>query len=362
MNLSGLKFLLADQAAAQRRRTAPNPMAQMLQTVLLMGGIGLLMWLMIFRPQQKRAKELEAMLKSLARRRQNRDHQRHRRGGSVPQRQDHFHPLQRHQTRNPEIRRGRGYRARRRNQAHPDSHLTFMNIVTRHPKFFWGLIAFLVLGSLWEMYPLTNQSLIQEFKDKSRRAPRRTRSSIRSSARPRSLQAAKPDPSREFTDLLTAIGTNDIQPYFPYNNVKGQENPTYALLNVLQRKAAGKIHLGLDLQGGTEFRVSLDTNHISATDTNHSAVNAADERKRLVSQAITILRQRVDALGVAEPIITPAGENEISIQLPGLSQAAQDQAKTNIQKAAFLEFRSFIRRTGRFCRNSLWSSRSDTKF
>jgi SecD/SecF fusion protein len=213
-----------------------------------------------------------------------------------------------------------------------------MNIVTRHPKFFWGLIAFLVIGSLWEMYPLTNRSLIQEFQDKADYSAH-TPAFDEIVKKARELQAAKPDPTREFTDLLTVIGTNDIQSYFPYYNVKGQENPTYTLLNILQRKAAGKIHLGLDLQGGTEFRVSLDTNHISVTDTNHNTVNANDERKRLVSQAITILRSRVDSMGVAEPVITAAGENEISIQLPGLSQAAQDEAKTKIQKAAFLEFR-----------------------
>ncbi|MGA2544729.1 MAG: protein translocase subunit SecD [Verrucomicrobiota bacterium] len=213
-----------------------------------------------------------------------------------------------------------------------------MNIVTRHPKFFWALIVFMVLGSLWEMYPLTNQSLIQEFQDKADHGSLNP-AFEKIVQQAKALQAAKPDPTREFSDLLTAIGTNDIQPYFPYNNVRGQENPTYTLLNILQRKAAGKIHLGLDLQGGTEFRVSLDTNHISATDTNHNTVNASEERKRLVSQAITILRSRVDSMGVAEPLITAAGENEISIQLPGLSQAAQDEAKTKIQKAAFLEFR-----------------------
>jgi SecD/SecF fusion protein len=213
-----------------------------------------------------------------------------------------------------------------------------MNIVTRHPKFFWALIIFMVVGSLWEMYPLNNQSLIQEFQDKMDHSVKdKTFDKIVAEAQ--ALQAAKPDPAREFTDLQTAIGTNDIQRYFPYNNVRGQENPTYTLLNVLQRKAAGKIHLGLDLQGGTEFRVSLDTNHVAASDTNHNSVNASEERKRLVSQAITILRSRVDSMGVAEPQITPAGENSISIQLPGLSQAAQDEAKIKIQKAAFLEFR-----------------------
>jgi len=62
MNLSGLKFLLADPAPAQ---TAPNPTAQLLNTVLIMGGMVLMMWLFLFRPQQKRAKELAAMLKNL---------------------------------------------------------------------------------------------------------------------------------------------------------------------------------------------------------------------------------------------------------------------------------------------------------
>jgi preprotein translocase subunit YajC len=60
--ISGFKFLLADTPTTQ---TVPNPTAQMLQTVLLMGGMVLLMWLMLFRPQQKRAKELAAMLKTL---------------------------------------------------------------------------------------------------------------------------------------------------------------------------------------------------------------------------------------------------------------------------------------------------------
>jgi SecD/SecF fusion protein len=207
----------------------------------------------------------------------------------------------------------------------------------KNPKFWWILILCMVVWSLMEMYPPTNQSLIAEFQDQA------DHSTINSNfngilAKARELQQASPDPNLEFNHLLTAIGTNNIQPYFPYINVKGQENPTYALLNVLQRKASGKIHLGLDLQGGTEFQVSLETNRVSSTDTNHNAVRDAEERKRQVDQATEIIRKRVDALGVAEPIITASG-NHIMIQLPGLTQAAQDQARKNIQRAAFLEFR-----------------------
>ena len=66
MNLTGLKSLLADAApVATPMQTVDNPTGNMLKTVLLMGGMVLMMWLMIFRPQQKRTKQLETMLKTL---------------------------------------------------------------------------------------------------------------------------------------------------------------------------------------------------------------------------------------------------------------------------------------------------------
>ena len=47
----------------------------------------------------------------------------------------------------------------------------------------------------------------------------------------------------------------------------------------------------------------------------------------------------MDRLGVAEPLIQPAGANRILIQMPGLSEERKAEAKSNIEKAAFLEFR-----------------------
>ncbi len=207
----------------------------------------------------------------------------------------------------------------------------------KKPKFWWALIVFLVAWSLWEIYPPTSQDLVTEFSDQADPA-KKDANFTRIFQTAQSLEKADPDPHRQFSDLLTAIGTNDIRPYFPYFDVRNEEHPTYAILNLLQRKAAGKIKLGLDLQGGTEFLVSLDTNHIEVTDTN-TAKASPQERMRVVSQAAEVLRHRVDRLGVAEPVIQPVGENHIMIQLPGLSQANQDEARNNIQKAAYLEFR-----------------------
>jgi preprotein translocase subunit SecD len=64
----------------------------------------------------------------------------------------------------------------------------------------------------------------------------------------------------------------------------------------------------LDLQGGISFLVKMDTSSL----TNENDLDAA------LSQAVEVLRKRVDRFGVAEPLIQPAGENSILIQLPGL--------------------------------------------
>jgi SecD/SecF fusion protein len=190
------------------------------------------------------------------------------------------------------------------------------------------------------MYPPTSENLISVFNDQAD-ASKVDATFKQIVEQARALEKADPDPHRQFAELMDAIGTNNILTYFPYIDVHTEEHPTYALLNLLQRKAAGKIKLGLDLQGGTQFLVSLDTNHMMTVDTNGNKVAPMEsiERQRLVTQAAEVLRRRVDNLGVAEPIIQPEGENHILIQLPGLTQANQDEARTNIQRAAYLEFR-----------------------
>ena len=142
--------------------------------------------------------------------------------------------------------------------------------------------------------------------------------------------------------MRAAIGTNDIQPYFAISsNASNETDPTTFILNQLQRDAFGKIKLGLDLQGGTAFLVEMDTNALAKPraggDTN-DVVSAKDVEGTL-SQAVEVLRKRVDQFGVAEPVIQPMGGNQILIQLPGLSEADKESAATNIQKAAYLEFR-----------------------
>ncbi len=64
--------------------------------------------------------------------------------------------------------------------------------------------------------------------------------------------------------------------------------------------------LGLDLRGGT--RIVLETQHSPTVRADASATDRAME----------VLRQRIDALGVAEPSLVRSGERRIIVELPGV--------------------------------------------
>ena len=89
----------------------------------------------------------------------------------------------------------------------------------------------------------------------------------------------------------------------------------------------------------------MDTNQLVYVETITNSDGTVETTTNLarvegaLSQAVEVLRKRVDAFGVAEPIIQAAGGNRILIQLPGLSEADKAEAQTNIQKSAYLEFR-----------------------
>jgi SecD/SecF fusion protein len=200
---------------------------------------------------------------------------------------------------------------------------------------FWKFVfvVFLVAWALWEMYPPTPRNLLNEFTE---RAINRDATFTNIVQQARELEEANPD--RTFGNLREAIGNEPITPYFPYIQVQAKKDPTLAVLHRLQMDTAGRIRLGLDLQGGTEFLVGFATNRFEEF-VSDDALEASGHRERMLSQAVEVLRKRVDRFGVAEPILQPMGDDRILIQLPGLSEADKESAKAQIQRAAFLEFR-----------------------
>ncbi|MBV9488668.1 MAG: protein translocase subunit SecD [Verrucomicrobia bacterium] len=93
-----------------------------------------------------------------------------------------------------------------------------------------------------------------------------------------------------------------------------------------------KLHLGLDLQGGTSFLVRL----VPPT--------GEDGKPRPITpsmqeQAVEVIRKRVDQFGVSEPVITKQGSDRILVQIPGLDTAQIQNAEQQLQRVAKLEFR-----------------------
>lgn len=87
-----------------------------------------------------------------------------------------------------------------------------------------------------------------------------------------------------------------------------------------------EIILGLDLQGGVHVV-------LEAQDTEQSEVNE-DSMKR----AVAILENRIDATGVAEPIIQRQGDRRIIVELAGIDDP--EEAVRNMIQPAYLEFKT----------------------
>jgi SecD/SecF fusion protein len=94
-----------------------------------------------------------------------------------------------------------------------------------------------------------------------------------------------------------------------------------------------KIHLGLDLQGGTSFLVRL------VPPVPEDGGKPRPITPEMQEQAVEAIRKRVDEFGVSEPVITKQGEDHILVQIPGLSTTQVETARQQLQRVAKLEFR-----------------------
>ncbi|WP_367115165.1 hypothetical protein [Actinophytocola sp.] len=92
---------------------------------------------------------------------------------------------------------------------------------------------------------------------------------------------------------------------------------TYLLMTTAPR-------LGLDLRGGTQI----------VLETRDSPTTKADEET--TDRTLEVLRRRVDALGVAEPMLARSGTNRIVVELPDVRDPAE--AVEVIGRTAALSF------------------------
>lgn len=108
-----------------------------------------------------------------------------------------------------------------------------------------------------------------------------------------------------------------------------------------------KIRLGLDLQGGSSFTVQIDQDKLRSdfraadpTLTEEDVTRKiADVMRDADPRVLEVLRNRIDTLGVNEPVIAAGKDHRILIQIPGTNEQQFVAAEKSIQSAAFLEFR-----------------------
>jgi len=104
---------------------------------------------------------------------------------------------------------------------------------------------------------------------------------------------------------------------------KGMEDREPGSVLRLQQKA---IRLGLDLQGGIHVVLRVKLEELEPA-----------QRDGAVDRAIQVVRNRIDGLGVAEPVIQKEGTDRIIVDLPGYTD--KERAQELIGQTALLQFK-----------------------
>src|ERR671916_349542 len=97
-----------------------------------------------------------------------------------------------------------------------------------------------------------------------------------------------------------------------------------AYLIFIRQPVAESTKLGLDLEGGVSVQ-------LEGYQTNGSQVTREE-----MEQAVEVIRQRVDSLGVTEPEIQIQGQNQVAVNIPGITDS--DRAVEVIGRTAQLGF------------------------
>ncbi|MDR1401442.1 MAG: protein translocase subunit SecD [Puniceicoccales bacterium] len=126
----------------------------------------------------------------------------------------------------------------------------------------------------------------------------------------------------------------DLSQFFRNKNISDIKNlreKNKILLDSILSDSKRKIKLGLDLMGGVSIVLQVN-------DPKFNACGTAEKTEQL-NKVIDIVRQRIDGLGVSEPLLRISGNNSIEIQLPGISTKDNPEVIDVIKKPAKLEFR-----------------------
>jgi len=120
-------------------------------------------------------------------------------------------------------------------------------------------------------------------------------------------------------------------PHVKVADIVSLEKRNDVLLRHILDESQSNLRLGLDLKGGVGFTLKIDEKAMADL--------SSFQQEEQLSDAIEIMGDRLDGLGVAEPVIRPRGDNSIEIQIAGLSTKDNPEVIDEVKKPAKLEFR-----------------------
>ncbi len=88
--------------------------------------------------------------------------------------------------------------------------------------------------------------------------------------------------------------------------------------------------LGLDLSGGTRITYEIDLEEAYGDET---LIKGVDDPNEVMSQVISIMRERIDPKGVLAPTIRLEGTNRIVVELPGRLGTPTEDYSTSLAEA-----------------------------
>jgi SecD/SecF fusion protein len=134
----------------------------------------------------------------------------------------------------------------------------------------------------------------------------------------------------------------DLTQFFPQvrieSSLKNVEKRNAILLDELYRLSKGRLQLGLDLKGGVAFTLQVKESAIAEL--------PSDARREKLAKAVEIIGDRVNGLGVTEPVIRSVGEDRIEVLLPGVTSRDNPEVVNSLKKPAQLAFRLVMQGTG----------------
>lgn len=125
----------------------------------------------------------------------------------------------------------------------------------------------------------------------------------------------------------------DLSQFFQDINIrdiKNLEQKNQILMTELLNRSKGQIRLGLDLNGGVAITFEIDEEQLS---------DNLSYRNRQLEDVRKVILDRVDGLGVAEPVVRIKGDNLIEVQMPGISTQNNPNIADTIGAPALLEFK-----------------------